>query len=83
MEKLNFGLRSFAKQSTPEAISSSSGSTQQPQLLVRVNPGRAVSLWTASKLCAISFVVGIVVGFTLKRRLRRWASRLLKRLKYD
>ncbi|XP_022731893.1 uncharacterized protein LOC111286275 [Durio zibethinus] len=46
-------------------------------------PRQVVSLWTCSKLCAICFVAGIVVGYTLKRRVRRWASRLLKRLKDD
>uniref|UniRef100_A0A803NTA1 Transmembrane protein n=1 Tax=Cannabis sativa TaxID=3483 RepID=A0A803NTA1_CANSA len=44
---------------------------------------RVVSLWTCSKLCAICFTVGVVVGYTLKRRVRRWASKLLKRLKDD
>jgi hypothetical protein len=28
-------------------------------------------------------VVGVAVGFTLKRRLRLWAARLLKRIKDD
>lgn len=42
---------------------------------------QVVSLWTCSKLCAISFVVGVVFGYTLKRRVQRWASNLLKRLK--
>ena len=31
----------------------------------------------------VSFVFGVVVGFTLKRRLRRWAVKLLKRIKDD
>ncbi|KAH0650617.1 hypothetical protein KY285_030712 [Solanum tuberosum] len=42
---------------------------------------QAVSLWTCSKLCAICFVAGIFVGYTLKRRVRRWASKFLKGLK--
>lgn len=42
-----------------------------------------VSLWTCSKLCAFCFAVGVVVGFTLKRRVRRWASKLLRRIKDD
>ncbi|KAF6146710.1 hypothetical protein GIB67_008996 [Kingdonia uniflora] len=42
-----------------------------------------VSVWTCSKICAVGFFVGVVVGFTLKRRVRRWASKLLKRLKDD
>ncbi|KAL6847891.1 hypothetical protein ACP4OV_022019 [Aristida adscensionis] len=44
---------------------------------------RVVSLSTCTKVGAISFAVGVVVGFTLKRRLRRWAARLLKRIKDD
>ncbi|XP_039039021.1 uncharacterized protein LOC120176731 [Hibiscus syriacus] len=46
-------------------------------------PRRFVSLWTCSKLCGVCFVAGIIVGYTLKRRARRWASKLLKRLKDD
>jgi hypothetical protein len=38
---------------------------------------------TCTKVGAISFVVGVTVGFTLKRRLRQWAARLLKRIKDD
>ncbi|EOY30175.1 hypothetical protein QUC31_020389 [Theobroma cacao] len=53
------------------------------RVLVTRPPRQAVSLWTCSKLCAICFAAGIVVGYTLKRRVRRWASRLLKRLKDD
>lgn len=44
---------------------------------------RVVSLWTCSKMCAITFVIGVVVGFSLKRSLRRWAGKLLKKLKDD
>ncbi|EAY72503.1 hypothetical protein OsI_00364 [Oryza sativa Indica Group] len=44
---------------------------------------RVVSLSTCTKISAVSFAVGVVVGFTLKRRLRRWAARLLKRIKDD
>ncbi|XP_019245815.1 PREDICTED: uncharacterized protein LOC109225563 isoform X1 [Nicotiana attenuata] len=42
---------------------------------------QVVSLWTCSKICAICFVAGVFVGYTLKRRVRRWASKLLRRLK--
>jgi hypothetical protein len=34
-------------------------------------------------MCAIFFVAGIVVGYTLKKRVRRWAAKLLRRLKDD
>ncbi|KAJ8532084.1 hypothetical protein K7X08_012007 [Anisodus acutangulus] len=56
-------------------------SADHSQLLLTRSPRQAVSLWTCSKLCAICFVAGIVVGYTLKRRVRRWASKLLKGLK--
>lgn len=42
-----------------------------------------VSLWTCSKLCAVFFVAGVFAGYTLKRRVRRWASKLLRILKDD
>ncbi|KQK02681.1 hypothetical protein BRADI_2g03051v3 [Brachypodium distachyon] len=44
---------------------------------------RVVSLSTRTKVSDTSFVVGVAVGFTLKRRLRRWAARLLKRINDD
>ncbi|XP_065849892.1 uncharacterized protein [Euphorbia lathyris] len=47
------------------------------------NCRQMVSLWNCSKLCAVFFVAGVVVGYTLKRRVRRWASKLLRRLKDD
>ncbi|KAG8376267.1 hypothetical protein BUALT_Bualt09G0045500 [Buddleja alternifolia] len=58
-------------------------SADQSRLLLARPPRQFVSLWTCSKLCAICFVAGVVVGYTLKRRVRRWASRLLRRLKDD
>ncbi|XP_051222340.1 uncharacterized protein [Lolium perenne] len=66
------------------ANSSASGSAAFPdQVLVSRAAGRVVSLSTCTKVGAISFVVGVAVGFTLKRRLRLWAARLLKRIKDD
>ncbi|KAK6152062.1 hypothetical protein DH2020_014697 [Rehmannia glutinosa] len=62
---------------------SSALSTDQSRLLLTRPPRQFVSLWTCSKLCAICFVAGIFVGYTLKRRVRRWASKLLRRLKDD
>ncbi|XP_062091209.1 uncharacterized protein LOC133797346 [Humulus lupulus] len=58
-------------------------SSDHSRVLVTRSSSRVVSLWTCSKLCAICFTVGVVVGYTLKRRVRNWASRLLKRLKDD
>ncbi|KAL7091923.1 hypothetical protein ACP275_12G133600 [Erythranthe tilingii] len=63
--------------------SSSALSTDQSQLLLTRSSRKLVSLWTCSKLCGICFVAGIFVGYTLKRRVRRWVSKLLRRLKDD
>uniref|UniRef100_A0A2N9H507 Transmembrane protein n=1 Tax=Fagus sylvatica TaxID=28930 RepID=A0A2N9H507_FAGSY len=62
-------------------VSAALSSSNQSHVLVTRAPRQLVSLWTCSKLCAISFAVGVVFGFTLKRRVKRWASKLLKRLK--
>ncbi|KAK9989823.1 hypothetical protein SO802_030062 [Lithocarpus litseifolius] len=63
-------------------VSAALSSTDQSHVLAtRPPPRQVVSLLTCSKLCAISFVVGVVFGFTLKRRVKRWASDILKRLK--
>ncbi|KAE8688064.1 respiratory burst oxidase-like protein E-like isoform X1 [Hibiscus syriacus] len=62
-----------------EAVTSSDSA----YVLVNRTARQFVSLWTCSKLCGICFAAGIIVGYTLKRRVRRWASRLLKRLRDD
>ncbi|XP_075673831.1 uncharacterized protein LOC142643171 [Castanea sativa] len=59
-------------------VSAALSSIDQSHVLVT---RQVVSLLTCSKLCAITFVVGVVFGFTLKRRVKRWASNILKRLK--
>ncbi|XP_010459583.1 PREDICTED: uncharacterized protein LOC104740620 [Camelina sativa] len=46
-------------------------------------PPSGVSVWTCSKLCAVFFVAGVFVGYTLKRRVRKWASKLLRKIKDD
>lgn len=56
---------------------------QIPWLMSYISCRQVVSLWTCSKVCAISFAVGVFVGFTLKRRCKRWVTKLLKRLKDD
>ncbi|KAH7519338.1 uncharacterized protein LOC107409658 [Ziziphus jujuba] len=66
-----------------EGLSPALSSSDQSQVLINRPPRQVVSLNTCSKLCAICFAVGLVVGFTLKRRVRRWASKILKRLKDD
>ncbi|XVE70756.1 hypothetical protein DITRI_Ditri10aG0096500 [Diplodiscus trichospermus] len=63
--------------------SSALSSADSSRVLATRPPRQVVSLSTCSKLCAICFVAGIVLGYTLKRRVRRWASGLLKRLKDD
>ncbi|XP_044463050.1 uncharacterized protein LOC123194009 [Mangifera indica] len=64
-------------------LSTALSSSDQNRLLVSRAPRQVVSLWTCSKLCTFFFVAGVVVGYTLKRRVRRWASKILKRLKDD
>lgn len=44
---------------------------------------KMVSVSTCSKLCAVFFVAGVFVGYSLKKRVRRWLSNLLKRLRDD
>ncbi|KAJ9687869.1 hypothetical protein PVL29_013883 [Vitis rotundifolia] len=92
MDGLQKLLRKASKdyQSASRSLSESGGgggvsalSSEQSGVLVTRAPRQAVSLWTCSKLCAVFFVAGVVVGYTLKRRVRRWASKLLRRLKDD
>ncbi|KAK7347905.1 hypothetical protein VNO80_22447 [Phaseolus coccineus] len=49
-------------------------------LLATRPPRHAVSYWTCSKLCAICFVAGMVFGYSLRGRVKRWASNILKKL---
>ncbi|KAL0315909.1 UNVERIFIED_CONTAM: hypothetical protein Sradi_5469100 [Sesamum radiatum] len=88
--KLSSYAASLEKAKSIDSASPSSGlgsssalSTDQSRMLLARSPRQFVSLWTCSKLCAICFVAGIFVGYTLKRRVRRWASKLLRRLKDD
>ncbi|KAJ4782442.1 transmembrane protein [Rhynchospora pubera] len=82
-------LISLAQESTKTfnsptiASGSLASSSSQPQLLVRAPTGRVVSLWTCTKISLISFGVGVVVGFMLKARVRRWATKLLKKIRDD
>ncbi|XP_042479478.1 uncharacterized protein LOC122060456 [Macadamia integrifolia] len=91
MEGLKQGLRSLSKDkeltsslsSSNRAFAGPTYSGDQSAVLVTRAPRQVVSLWTCSKLCALGFAVGVVVGFTLKQRLRRWAARILRRMKDD
>ncbi|XP_019245816.1 PREDICTED: uncharacterized protein LOC109225563 isoform X2 [Nicotiana attenuata] len=69
------------KSSSKSSGAGSVSAADQSQLLLARPPRQVVSLWTCSKICAICFVAGVFVGYTLKRRVRRWASKLLRRLK--
>nr|XP_009769454.1 PREDICTED: uncharacterized protein LOC104220310 [Nicotiana sylvestris]XP_016500659.1 PREDICTED: uncharacterized protein LOC107819091 [Nicotiana tabacum] len=69
------------KSSSKSSGAGSVAAADQSQLLLARSPRQVVSLWTCSKLCAICFIAGVFVGYTLKRRVRRWASKLLRRLK--
>uniref|UniRef100_A0A0E0BX14 Uncharacterized protein n=1 Tax=Oryza meridionalis TaxID=40149 RepID=A0A0E0BX14_9ORYZ len=80
VEKLQAAAQEAANSSSRSAAAFSE---QAHQVLVPRAAGRVVSLSTCTKISAVSFAVGVVVGFTLKRRLRRWAARLLKRIKDD
>ncbi|KAF2287103.1 hypothetical protein GH714_038192 [Hevea brasiliensis] len=94
MEEVEKFFRNISKSGdssseTPYSFSGKGGvttalsSSDQSRALITRPPRQMVSLWTCSKLCSIFFVAGVVVGYTLKRRVRRWASKLLKRLKDD
>ncbi|EPS58608.1 hypothetical protein M569_16204 [Genlisea aurea] len=74
-----------AKSSNTSWSSSSSPSTgyADPTLLVARSPRQSVSVWTCSKLCAVFFVAGVFAGYTLKRRVNRWVSKLLRKLRDD
>ncbi|KAF3439729.1 hypothetical protein FNV43_RR18007 [Rhamnella rubrinervis] len=66
-----------------EGLSTALSSSENSRILIGRPARQVVSMFTCSKLCAICFAVGVVVGFTLKQRVRRWASRILKRMKDD
>ncbi|XP_006643751.1 uncharacterized protein LOC102714864 [Oryza brachyantha] len=80
VEKLQAAAEDAANSSSRSAAAFSE---QADLVLMPRAAGRVVSLSTCTKISAVSFAVGVVVGFTLKKRLRRWAARLLKRIKDD
>ncbi|PIA43189.1 hypothetical protein AQUCO_02000553v1 [Aquilegia coerulea] len=90
MEGFIKGVQSFAKESKDSMEKASSSSYSSPSVtidhsgvLVQRTYGRMVSLGTCSKLCAVGFIAGVVVGYTLKARVRRWAAKVLKRIRDD
>ncbi|KAK3163869.1 hypothetical protein QOZ80_1AG0009440 [Eleusine coracana subsp. coracana] len=80
VEKVHLAAQEAANSSSRSAAAFSD---QAQQVLVPRAASRVVSLSTCTKVSAITFAVGVVVGFTLKKRLRRWAAKLLKRIKDD
>ncbi|XP_057422404.1 uncharacterized protein LOC130716218 [Lotus japonicus] len=68
---------------TPSSLSfgNSHGRAHDSSLVLATRPSRqALSYWTCSKLCAICFVAGVVFGYTLRGRVKRWASKILRKL---
>ncbi|KAI4335167.1 hypothetical protein L6164_013837 [Bauhinia variegata] len=63
------------------AASSSLSPPDSSLVLATRTPRQMVPLRTCLKLCAFCFIAGVFFGFTLKRRVKSWASKLLKRLK--
>nr|GMC72990.1 uncharacterized protein LOC109188424 [Ipomoea batatas] len=76
-------ISSFFEKSKHNSSASASSSADHSQLLITRPPRQMVSAWTCSKLCAFCFVAGIIFGYSLKKRVRRWASKLLKQMKKD
>ncbi|KMT03400.1 hypothetical protein BVRB_8g190880 [Beta vulgaris subsp. vulgaris] len=92
MENVQSAFRKISKDAKTAASSAMeaqsthppSSSSSLPYGVLATRPSRQwVSIWTCSKLCAACFVAGIFVGYTLKRRVRRWISNLLRRMKDD
>ncbi|KAL2939257.1 hypothetical protein RDABS01_000088 [Bienertia sinuspersici] len=78
----SLGSSAFDASSTPSSSSSSSYDLP-PGILATRPPRNLVSVGTCSKLCAAFFIAGVFVGYTLKRRVRRWLSSIARRLKDD
>ncbi|KAH7667892.1 hypothetical protein IHE45_12G089300 [Dioscorea alata] len=79
MEKFKLGLRSLAQESSSESGAvDGSGASDQALVLMQRAPRGMVSIWTCSKVCAFTFAAGVVVGFMLERRFKRWLRKLLK-----
>ncbi|ESQ34878.1 hypothetical protein EUTSA_v10009175mg [Eutrema salsugineum] len=76
-------LSDFADNLMPEKRGTANLTSYEGSGILVNRPPSGVSVWTCSKLCAVFFVAGVFVGYTLKRRVRRWASKLLRRIKDD
>ncbi|CAL0304824.1 unnamed protein product [Lupinus luteus] len=64
-------------------ISAALASPNSPSSIVLATrpSSHVLSYWACSKLCAIFFIGGVAFGYTLRGRVRRWASNILKRLR--
>ncbi|KAM1155895.1 hypothetical protein FF1_026653 [Malus domestica] len=81
--KLGSASASFDPNRGTEGLAAALSSSDQSRILLNRPARQLVSLWTCSKLCTICFVAGIVVGYKLKRHLRSWTSKLLKKIRDD
>ncbi|KAM5547136.1 hypothetical protein ABKV19_001575 [Rosa sericea] len=83
-EKASSSSSSSSSFEGPRSTEGLSAALSDQSRIIVARPVRGVvSLWTCSKFCAIAFVAGIIVGYTLKRRVKRWANKLLKRIRDD
>ncbi|XP_010498336.1 PREDICTED: uncharacterized protein LOC104776038 [Camelina sativa] len=92
MDGLEKFYNKMVKDAKSAASSSSSSLSDFAETLMQDKRGPGSNLTTTydsgsgtlvSKLCAVFFVAGVFVGYTLKRRVRKWASKLLRKIKDD
>ncbi|KAM1813168.1 hypothetical protein ACFX11_027008 [Malus domestica] len=81
--KLGSASASFDPNRGTEGFAAALSSSDQSCILLNRPARQLVSLWTCSKFCTICFVAGVVVGYTLKRRVQSWTSKLLKKIRDD
>ncbi|AES92156.1 hypothetical protein MtrunA17_Chr4g0070081 [Medicago truncatula] len=74
-------VKTVVKVSGDHKTSSSTTPSYDSSYVLATRPSRQVlSYWTCSKLCAICFVGGVIFGYTLRGRVKRWASKILNKL---
>ncbi|KAG2257167.1 hypothetical protein Bca4012_062060 [Brassica carinata] len=76
-------LSDFADNLIKEKQAGGNSTSYESSAILVKRPPSGVSAWTCSKLCAVFFVAGVFVGYTLKRRVRSWASKLLRKIRDD
>ncbi|KAK2358560.1 hypothetical protein QL285_095736 [Trifolium repens] len=77
---MNGAVRTVVKVSGDRETSPSLNVGDSSYVLATRPSRQVLSYWTCSKLCAICFVGGVVFGYTLRGRVKRWASKILKKL---